>query len=306
VIRKIGVSNDLPRALIAAITLAIVLSACTTTLDAPPVAQAISRVDAPPKEPDSMLAECPWEIQYHIVIHGDAELAKSRAEIESRLDSLGLRARWSHENASAIADSADDRIRLASLANILLPALERYPPILFETMGVKDIVIVKDLIVSQQRRRAMPDPQHDALIYADNNDKLCPAGMEMRVHHELYHFVDFRLHGEFYFRDPAWLALNTDAIEYGRGGTTAYGIGFQNIGHPRAGLVSRYAGFGLEEDKAEVFGWMMTPGYAARLREWAAKDATLAAKRAFMAALFAEKTAGRMNKQFFDGIANAR
>jgi hypothetical protein len=34
-------------------------------------------------------------------------------------------------------------------------------------------------------------------------------------------------------------------------------------------MVSLYAAYGPEEDKAEVFGWMMTPAYAPRLEAWA-------------------------------------
>jgi hypothetical protein len=43
--------------------------------------------------------------------------------------------------------------------------------------------------------------------------------------------------------------------------------------------VSLYAAYGPEEDKAEVFGWMMAPAYALRLEQWSLTDAALAAKR---------------------------
>jgi hypothetical protein len=76
------------------------------------------------------------------------------------------------------------------------------------------------------------------------------------------YLIEHRLFKDFYFRDPAWLALNPADNRYGQGGATAYSKQFQNLGHPHAGMISIYAGYGVEEDKAEVFGWMMTPGYA--------------------------------------------
>ena len=102
-----------------------------------------------------------------------------------------------------------------------------------------------------------------------------PAGvfarMDLRVHHEYYHFIEYRLFNDFYSREPAWLALSPPG--------TAYGKGFQNLGHPHPGLVSLHAACGPEEDKAEVFGWMMTPAYALRLEAWMALDPALLAKR---------------------------
>jgi len=164
--------------------------------------------------------------------------------------------------------------------------------------------LVMDLVVGgTQMRLAMPAPERSAVVYADNANPLCAAGMELRVHHELYHLVEQRLFGDFYYRDPAWLALNPEGLKYGQGGATAYGGVFHNLGHPAAGLVSRYAQFGPEEDKAEVFGWLMTPGYAGRVKAWSAQDLALAAKRRFMMALVHRLSAGTMSESFFEAIA---
>jgi iron complex outermembrane receptor protein len=119
-------------------------------------------------------------------------------------------------------------------------------------------------IERNQRRLAMPMAETDGVAYADNNAKtLCPAGMEMRVHHEFYHFIDHREYNDYYHADPSWLALNPEGLQYGRGGSTYHGKNLQDLGHVKEGLVSMYSGYGQEEDKAETFGWMMTPDYAA-------------------------------------------
>jgi hypothetical protein len=255
-----------------------------------------------PVEADSMLAECPWQLRYAPVLPPGTQQEAQKKIVEARLAARGLHALWEHERAAPFTDTAEDRQRLETLVSIVLPALERYPVSLFTAIALRDIVLVKDLRVSGQRRRAMPDPGRSAMVYADNGGALCPAGMEMRVHHELSHFIDFRIIGDYYFRDPAWLALNSMPIDYGRGGATAYGTQFQNLGHPSPGLVSRYAAYGVEEDKAEVFGWMMTPVYAARIVEWAAADATLDAKRRFVIDRLRDQSGGRMNAEFFDQL----
>ena len=280
------------RQFVAALTTAL-LAACGSIDPAP------ARSTTPPAEVDSLRDECPSDVRYASLVSPTDALRTSQEVITRRLRTIGLNALWSHERAAPFADTPDDRLRLARLANVLLPALERYPAALFKAIRLGNVGLVKDLVVANQRRRAMPDPANDALVYADNGDALCPAGMELRVHHELFHLVDFRQFGEYYFRDPAWQALNRGTIEYGRGGASVYGTGMQNLGHPRVGLVSRYAATGLEEDKAEMFGWMMTPGYAGWVNAWVAGDDILAGKRQFMINLFEGKSGGIMNRRFF-------
>ena len=295
-----AIAESLPHArcrqFVAALTTAL-LAACGSIDPAP------ARSTAPPAEVDSLRDECPSDVRYASLVSPTDVLRTSQEIITRRLRTIGLNALWSHDRAAPFADTPDDRLRLARLANVLLPALERYPAALFKAIRLGNVGLVKDLVVANQRRRAMPDPANDALVYADNGDALCPAGMELRVHHELFHLVDFRQFGEYYFRDPAWQALNRGTLEYGRGGASVYGTGMQNLGHPQAGLVSRYAATGLEEDKAETFGWIMTPGYAARVAAWVERDEILAAKWRFTVDSLAGKTSGALNALFFTRIA---
>lgn len=236
---------------------------------------------------DSMRSECDWSVRYAPVAPGDASVAQLQAIATARLAALQLAPAWTlvmpGSEAHAFTDSEQDRAGLQLLLSIVLPAMERYPAGVFARTGLRHVVLVKDLSVEGQRRLAMPAPEIDSVVYADNLlAALCPSGMELRVHHEYYHFIEYRLFNDFYYRDPAWLALNPPGTVYGQGGATAYGKGFQNLGHPQPGLVSLYAAYGPEEDKAEVFGWMMAPGYALRLEQWSFTDAALAAKRHFL------------------------
>ena len=283
-----------------AVALTITLLAACGNIDPAP-----ARSTAP-AEVDSLRDECSWDVRYAVLISPNDALSASQQRITRRLGAVGLNAVWIHERAAPFADTPHDRLRLARLANVLVPALKRYPAALFTAIRLSNVVLVKDLVVANQRRRAMPDPANDALVYADNGDALCPAGMELRVHHELFHLVDFRQFGEYYYRDPTWQELNRGTIEYGRGGASVYGTDMQNLGHPQAGLVSRYAMTGLEEDKAEMFGWMMTPDYAGRVNVWVMGDDILAGKRRFILDLFTQLTSSSMDPMYFARIAQSR
>lgn len=271
--------------------LALGLTACAG-IPQVEIQQAANKLQSQPNPAhnDSMRTECPGPVLAYAAQANPASLRQLQQQAELTLARQGLRVLWQlqspHASASSFVDELADRQRLSRLLEAILPALGRYPKVFFQHMQVRDVVIVKDLNVDGQFRLAMPAPESDSLVYADNaHPQLCQAGMEMRTHHEFYHVIEHRLFKDFYFRDPAWLALNPVGTEYGQGGATAYGKQFENLGHPAAGLVSRYAGYGPEEDKAEVFGWMMTPEYSLRLQTWSANDTALAAKLKWMQSL---------------------
>jgi hypothetical protein len=284
-------------------TSALLMAMCIAALAGCSVS-APQGLDAPPSH-DSLASECPGDARYASIGTPDAPLAALQTQAQAHLAALHLQAGWDVPQAAPFADTPADRERLRRLLGTVLPALERHPARLFERLRVTHIALVKNLRVAGQRRLAMPTPETDRLVYADNGDVVCPAGMELRVHHELYHLIEHRLFGDFYYRDPQWLALNPPGLAYGQGGATAYGGQFQNLGHPDAGLVSRYAAYGPEEDKAEVFGWMMTPGYAARLRHWASADLALDAKRRFMQAVLAAQGGAAMDDNDFAARSQA-
>jgi hypothetical protein len=116
--------------------------------------------------------------------------------------------------AQAFGDSAQDRAGLNLLLSIVLPAMERYPA------GVRaDGLAPRRAGQGLERGRPAPPghaaPEIDSVVYADNLlAAMCPSGMELRVHHEYYHFIEYRLFNDFYYRDPAWLALNPPGTAY--------------------------------------------------------------------------------------------
>ncbi|WP_374437095.1 hypothetical protein [Inhella sp.] len=250
----------------------LLLAACATT--------------TPPIPNDSLAAECPREVRYPPFGTASNTLVELKKQAEQRLQAIGLQAQWHAPEGQPFTDSAEDRERLRGLLAIVVPSYERYRPQLLRHIGLQRLEFVKGLTVAGQMRRAMPAAERDSVVYADvGGPPACPAGIELRAHHELYHFIDHRLFGHYYPRDPQWQTLNPPGAQYGAGGATAYGKNFQNLGHPQAGFVSRYALYGPEEDKAELFGWLLTPGYRERVIAWSAQDPALDAKRRFMEAL---------------------
>jgi hypothetical protein len=151
----------------------VLLSACSTVAPIDP-------------NNDALRLECHWDLKYPGVAPLDAGVEQLREAATRRLAALQLNAVWTLEQdgvtAEAFTDSPEDRARLQRLLSVVLPGLERYTPVFFANVRLKNIVLVKELAVGGQRRLAMPMAETDGVAYADNNAKtLCPAGMEMRV-----------------------------------------------------------------------------------------------------------------------------
>ncbi len=244
---------------------------------------------------DSFREECPTGKPYPSIFGNSDDLAAVKSKVEERLTQIGLAVEWGNQVTEA------DLPRMKKLANIVVPALEKYPAGWFKTVNLQKIILTKDLWVDGQLRKAMPDTVNHQLYYADNNDLICLAGMEERVHHEFYHMIEAYYHGAAGYHDPRWMRLNPEDFKYGVGGFDAYNQGhdWQNLGHPDEALVSAYAAFAPEEDKAEVFGWMMTEGYAGRLYDWTYDDELLAKKRQYLVDFLATRSGGTMNAAYF-------
>jgi hypothetical protein len=94
----------------------------------------------------------------------------------------------------------------------------------------------------------------DVTLYQDD-----PSFERWVFHHEFFHMLDFAL-DELLRSDDEWSRLNPSGFTYGSGGDrvwhdpeTAY-----STNSPPTGFVTQYATMGAEEDKAEIFAFMMT------------------------------------------------
>jgi protein associated with RNAse G/E len=160
-----------------------------------------------------------------------------------------------------------------------------YPPSLVTNTKLKYIVFGIDfkLLSETRRRNAIPDYHHDAMYYdvrSSNRSIVYQNYILIVVHHEFFHFIDFKDDGEVY-EDKIWKKLNPPEFKYGKGGKYAQSDDKEgDVTDTIPGFITKYATSGVEEDKAEVFRCMMV-----NLRELEARaesDPVLARKIARM------------------------
>lgn len=135
----------------------------------------------------------------------------------------------------------------------------KYPKDLVTNSGLRSIGIVKDLTVDGTRRSAVPVPTLSSMVY-DSNSLVARGGADARevVSHEYWHYLDYKMTGSWRYPDDQWSACNPSGFHYGSGGEGAYTeSGFYNSFHPTAGFITNYARYGIEEDRAEMFGWLI-------------------------------------------------
>jgi hypothetical protein len=118
--------------------------------------------------------------------------------------------------------------------------------------------------------------EHDDLYY----DVVCGSHSELYVraviHHEFFHLLDYKDDGKLY-SDPAWSALNPKGFKYGRGGARAQDDALGSLlTDAKPGFLNSYSTQGVEEDKAEVFAYLIVRQGLVEAR--VKKDDVLAAK----------------------------
>lgn len=239
-----------------------------------------------------------------------ADLQKAANE---KLQALGIKIEWqagSNDYAKwdAFQDSPDDILRAKRQLNIAIHALSLYPSGALKKSGMETIKFVKDLRAKDVEgnyttRSASPFPQYKMMIYADNDDIGCLAGIEMRMHHELFHLLEGTVLKSMSLNPKEWNDLNPKDFSYGKGGYAAYGVeGFKNLQHPRKGFATEYSYFGPEEDRSDIFGLMMTEGYSTRIKGWASIDPELKKKMEYIKKFMERKISKDMNEDYFKSI----
>lgn len=189
------------------------------------------------------------------------------AGVEAMLPRAAFSLPLSHGTVTARPPS---RAKLEAAKGALAKELGRYPKGFLRKAKLRRVIFCEDLEEGGRSIPSLPNYASTLLVDADAS----PAFLARLVHHEVFHFVDFADDG-LVVVDPAWEKLNPADFRYEGGGRT--------IRDPEAsaptgpdGFVTRYATASLEEDKAEIFSWLMNDHalLAARSRG----DTVLAAK----------------------------
>jgi hypothetical protein len=121
------------------------------------------------------------------------------------------------------------------------------------------------------------------------------------IHHEFFHIVDWRDDGILY-GDERWAALNPKTFKYGSGGKNAQDDNTGSIpNEDNPGFLNRYSTTGVEEDKAEVFAYMIV--HDKMIQERAKRDPVLKSKVERMQELIG-KFAPKSGKEFWTAVRN--
>ena len=179
-----------------------------------------------------------------------------------------------YANVNEVATT--DLVAYKGLASVLVDEWAKYPPSWIESSGVNGVGIVKQISVEGQIRAAMPDVVGDIVYYAIDYDL---EYMETVIHHEYNHLVEYNLFSTYNRSDPEWTSCHEPNFKYKGGGELAYDDPlYVEKAHPQPGFVSVYATYAIEEDKAELFSYLMDDELYPQLLEWAEQDSCLAEK----------------------------
>lgn len=188
----------------------------------------------------------------------------------------------------------------ASYAVLLGEELGLYPPAFVKRTRLRRIVLCRDLAFAGQLRAAIPDFGHGTLYLDVLRGAEDAHYVRRTIHHEFFHVVDWRDDGELY-ADAAWSKRNPEGFRYGAGGANAQDESSMSLWTESSpGFLSAYARSGVEEDKAELWSFLLVHPreVAARTEE----DELLRDKVAALRAL-AAKFSASADERFWDGLA---
>jgi hypothetical protein len=238
-------------------------------------------------------------------------LAGAESALQAFLSQYGLVAEVAHVDESSYAQTWD---RFDLLAESDLPALREYGELFVDewskypldwvrASGVRAIAFVKDFTTGGDHRAAGPDPVGATMYYDVPYSGTGDYAREV-IHHEFDHLLTYDLFGSYAPADTAWTALNPAGFAYGSGGASCYAAGDPCAAgdlHPQAGFVTGYARSALEEDKAELYAYLLTASGWHHLKQWLATDSALAAKVSLLQALLAPYSP-EMSGAYFDQV----
>jgi hypothetical protein len=192
---------------------------------------------------------------------------------------------------------------LESYLSILKQEWSLYPRELVEKTKLKRLILCSDLAWDGQQRTAIPDFGGDALYLDVSRGRGHDDYVRKVIHHEYFHIIDWRDDGRLY-QDAEWTALNSPGFKYGRGGAAVQDDSSVSLPNDTvAGFVDKYAASGVEEDKAELYSYLLvTPGV---LEPRLKTDTILQAKVARMKELLASFCA-KADGAFWDAARKLR
>jgi hypothetical protein len=122
--------------------------------------------------------------------------------------------------------------------------------------SLKKLIIGHEVYWDTHCLTGLPDYVNFNLMYATKHfDPMYPTEV---IHHEIFHFLDWKALGNNYRKDPEWVALNDPSdFKYGAGGIAYHQesktTGTKRLADGIKGFLNYYSTTGVEEDKAEIY-----------------------------------------------------
>ena len=164
---------------------------------------------------------------------------------------------------------------LDTSTRLVTDELGRYPKSFVEATQLRRVLLCRNLRESGRPIPSLPNYVSTLVIDVDAPDRYA----RRLVHHELYHFADLA-DDEQVRRDEDWAALNDRFFVYGDGGRFMRDPGASKLTDGVPGFLTLYATSAVEEDKAEIFAFLMVE--PERVAEIARQDPVVARKVAAM------------------------
>ncbi|MDQ7778551.1 MAG: putative zinc-binding metallopeptidase, partial [Planctomycetota bacterium] len=136
--------------------------------------------------------------------------------------------------------------------------LAKFPKDIFRKLGVKRVVLCTGLAWEKQPRAAVPELCTMTFFLDVRLGRETKNYQERVVHHDFFHFIDWM--DDSSYDDSAWKRLNPKGFKYGTGGADMQG-GAEDVFSARddlPGFLTKYSTSGVEEDKAEIYSFLMT------------------------------------------------
>jgi hypothetical protein len=143
--------------------------------------------------------------------------------------------------------------------------LERYPRALLERIGLKRVILCKNLAFDEAHCVAFADVERGQLFLSVES-LADPATLRRTVHHELFHQIDFADDGVL-AEDVQWQVLNAPGFQYvGDPRQLASDPSAMTVNDAVAGFLNRYSATSATEDKAELYSYLVTDPEIVRRR----------------------------------------
>ena len=132
-----------------------------------------------------------------------------------------------------------------------------YPKNFIKKINLKKIILCDEIIINNKNYRSgLSDYDYEiqAMIYSTKEKNL--KYIRNVIHHELFHYYYFSDKGCFETNDYYWEIYNPKNFKYNNNNSDLIENEFLNLNS----FVSEFSKKSLEEDKAEIFSFLITSG----------------------------------------------